>query len=321
MSDDKDQEISKVLQRPFLPNEIGKLPRGGIQLDYVGHADVTRRLLEADPDWNWEPRARDADPEILAAALGTGNPEIVRQVLDNAPPKFDLSQNGRPVGLWIKLTVGGVTRLGYGSVPANQNDAEKVLIGDALRNAAMRFGVALDLWAKGDRAYPAAENPAGSGGEAHRERRPAPRGPAAGNGRPQTVRPAETPQDATAASEPDPEAQPFADEASECRTLAALKDVNTRAREARKLAALIRNPAGGGTGGLGQYIAWKKSALERAENALAALEDAGAHLGLSRAELDDEFAKQSGKSIEDATAEDLEKVTASLSAITAPAGV
>ena len=57
---------------------------------------------------------------------------------------------GKPIGLWIKLTVGGVTRLGYGSVTPEAYDPEKQLIGDALRNAAMRFGVALDLWSKSD---------------------------------------------------------------------------------------------------------------------------------------------------------------------------
>ena len=35
-------------------------------------------------------------------------PEVVRAVLENAPPKFDLDERGSPVGLWIRLTVGGV---------------------------------------------------------------------------------------------------------------------------------------------------------------------------------------------------------------------
>ncbi len=47
--------------------------------------------------------------------------------------------------LWIKLTVCGVTRPGVGD-----GKTAKELIGDAIRNAAMRFGVALDLWAKED---------------------------------------------------------------------------------------------------------------------------------------------------------------------------
>jgi len=65
-------------------------------------------------------------------------------------PLFGRDPQGRPVGLWIKLTVLGVTRLGYGSVDGPKADAVKELIGDAIRNAAMRFGVALDLWAKSE---------------------------------------------------------------------------------------------------------------------------------------------------------------------------
>lgn len=102
---------------------------GMFHLDYVGHADVTKVLLDADPLWDWQPVAWT--PEGL--------------------PAFDRDSHGNPVGLWIRLTVGGLTRLGYGSTEASQNDAEKVLIGDALRNAAMRYGLAVDLWSKADR--------------------------------------------------------------------------------------------------------------------------------------------------------------------------
>jgi hypothetical protein len=93
-----------------------------VHLDYVGHAALTDRLLDCDPHWNWEP-------------LG-------------------LNPNGMPIidgGLWIKLTVCNVTRLGFGNADGKSGgDAIKELIGDALRNAAMRFGAALDLWHKGD---------------------------------------------------------------------------------------------------------------------------------------------------------------------------
>lgn len=166
------------LLEPFPPEMVGKLPRvtckacsdfhsrcdehkkqkcdicgsfistKHIHLDFVGHADVTRRLLEVDPAWEWDPVAED----------------------EHGLPVFDTDDNDNPVGLWIKLTVLGVTRRGYGSCPSKQSDAVKVLIGDALRNAAMRFGVALDLWAKGDRADPAAENAVAAGGTADRRR-------------------------------------------------------------------------------------------------------------------------------------------------------
>jgi hypothetical protein len=140
------------LREPFAPNHISKLPKptkaqndavkadfkkgkrcdlcGGwhhpdvVHLDYVGHAALTDRLLDTDPEWFWEPVAFGQD----------GLPALDR--------------NG---GLWIKLTVLGVTRLGYGDADGKQGgNAIKEAIGDALRNAAMRFGAALDLWHKGD---------------------------------------------------------------------------------------------------------------------------------------------------------------------------
>lgn len=137
------------LREPFKENQISKLPKGTkaqnecpaqekinctvcggwhhpriIHLDYVGHAALTDRLLDVDPFWNWEPVAVDAG----------GYPLI--------------DKDG---GMWIKLTVCNVTRLGYGDSQGKTGaNATKERIGDALRNAAMRFGAALDLWHKGD---------------------------------------------------------------------------------------------------------------------------------------------------------------------------
>jgi hypothetical protein len=133
-----------LLRVPFLPNQISKLPKpyksdspkgpckecGGyhglpaMHLDYVGHAALTDRLLDVDPQWAWEPVAFDA----------------------NGLPAID-----KDGGLWIKLTICAVTRLGYGDAQGKTGgNATKERIGDALRNAAMRFGAALDLWHKGD---------------------------------------------------------------------------------------------------------------------------------------------------------------------------
>ena len=61
---------------------------------------------------------------------------------------------GKDATLWIRLTVCGVTRLGVGSVSAQAFERDKQLIGDAIRNAAMRFGVALDLWSKEELSDP-----------------------------------------------------------------------------------------------------------------------------------------------------------------------
>ncbi|MDQ5907320.1 MAG: hypothetical protein QG590_1805 [Pseudomonadota bacterium] len=113
-----------LLREPFPEHQISHLPKGGVMLAYVGHAALTDRLLTADPTWTWEPLALD----------------------ERGLPALDDSG-----GLWIRLTVCGITRIGYGDAGQKKGgDAMKERIGDALRNAAMRFGAALELWHKGE---------------------------------------------------------------------------------------------------------------------------------------------------------------------------
>ena len=129
-------EQAAALRKPFPRESIGILPKPykadslkgqcsvcngyhglpAVHLDYVGHAAVTDRLLTVDPAWTWEPMALTS--EGLPALDRAGN-------------------------LWIRLTVCGVTRVGVGD-----GKSTKEMVGDAIRNAAMRFGVALDLWSK-----------------------------------------------------------------------------------------------------------------------------------------------------------------------------
>lgn len=121
--------------------------RDAIHLSYVGHAALTDRLLDCDPTWNWEPMA----------SAESGAP-----ILDG---------NG---GMWIKLTVCGVTRIGYGHPDGKTGgNAVKETIGDALRNAAMRFGAALDLWHKGDLHIDADDDSSGAIKDAQKPRRAA----------------------------------------------------------------------------------------------------------------------------------------------------
>jgi hypothetical protein len=117
------------------PELISTLPKGGTQLSYLGHADTTRALNEADPTWTWCPMATD----------------------EQGLPVLDRDEHGRPVGMWIWLQVCGVERPGYGSVEPGKRDAVKELVGDSIRNAAMRAGIALDLWSAAARAADAAE--------------------------------------------------------------------------------------------------------------------------------------------------------------------
>ena len=106
------------------PKIVGKLPKGGMQLDFVGHADVTKMLIEIDPEWTWEPTAFDA----------------------NGLPAYRVENGMAHMAGW--LTILGVRRLGIGSVIHNKPDLLKELISDFIRNASMRFGVCLSLWTK-----------------------------------------------------------------------------------------------------------------------------------------------------------------------------
>ncbi len=153
-------EDMAALRKPFEPSQIGKKPQvtcgactaatkqartasekhcqqhtvvrcptcnayittGHMHLDFVGHAVTTSRLLSVDPSWTWEPMG--FDPQGLPATDQGGN-------------------------LWIWLTICGVRKPGVGD-----GASAKEAIGDAIRNAAMRFGVALDLWAKEDLEAP-----------------------------------------------------------------------------------------------------------------------------------------------------------------------
>jgi hypothetical protein len=105
------------------PSIVQQLPKGGTKLDFVGHADITRILIEIDPYWSWEP-----------CGWSQGRPAIH-------------VENGMAT-MWGRLTVHGKDMLGVGSVKADKGDYEKELIGDFLRNASMRFGISLNLWTK-----------------------------------------------------------------------------------------------------------------------------------------------------------------------------
>ena len=77
------------------PKIVGKLPKGGIQLDFVGHADITRILIEIDPLWSYEPCG-----------------------WDNGRPAIHI-ENGMAT-MWAYLIVHGKKMLGVGSVRADK---------------------------------------------------------------------------------------------------------------------------------------------------------------------------------------------------------
>jgi hypothetical protein len=121
-----ENKLLDVLNKYAVPDPkiVGKLPKGGMQLSFVGHADITKMLIEVDSSWTWEPVAFDTD----------------------GLPAYRVENGMAHMAGW--LTIHGVRRLGIGSVTHNKPDLLKELASDFLRNAAMRFGICLALWTK-----------------------------------------------------------------------------------------------------------------------------------------------------------------------------
>ena len=132
----KAEELRNILKDYAKPDPsiVQQLPKGGTKLDFVGHADITRILIEIDPYWSWEP-----------CGWVQGRPAIH-------------VENGTAT-MWGWLTVHGKEMLGVGSVKADKSDYEKELIGDFLRNSSMRYGIALSLWSKSQFASLADDKP------------------------------------------------------------------------------------------------------------------------------------------------------------------
>jgi hypothetical protein len=114
--------IRDRLRAPFPKEQIGRLPATSKRpaLDYVGHAAVTDRLNAVVPEWSY---TIDAESALEGS-------------------------------YWIRgtMTIGGVSRPEFGDGPD-----PKQALGNFIRRAAMRFGVALDLWSREElEASPAA---------------------------------------------------------------------------------------------------------------------------------------------------------------------
>lgn len=122
MSADALRQVLDQWAKP--PKElVDKLPKGGTTLDYMGHAAVTRALIEVDPEWNWEPVCDEHGIPVIQA-------------------------RGKRLVMWGRLTVLGKTVFCCGTCEDRKFEPEKELIGDLLRNGAMRFGIGLSLWSK-----------------------------------------------------------------------------------------------------------------------------------------------------------------------------
>lgn len=113
----------KKLAEPFPSEKIKqKRGQGGRTMSYISHGLVTERLNDVDPGWS---------SEVLTEHIYK-------------------DQSGRLhcEGVTISLTVNGVTRVEAGGPQRQDGFANEIknAYSDALKRAAMRFGVALEMW-------------------------------------------------------------------------------------------------------------------------------------------------------------------------------
>lgn len=122
----RDESLLKVLTDYAVPDPkiVGQLPKGGTMLPFVGHADITKILIEVCPTWTWEPVEYD----------------------ETGLPKYTVVNGLAHMAGWLQIH--GIRRLAIGSVQDKKPDIYKELISDSLRNGAMRFGISLKLWSK-----------------------------------------------------------------------------------------------------------------------------------------------------------------------------
>jgi hypothetical protein len=216
-----------------------------IHLAYVGHAGITTRLNEVvTPEgWSWEPRYRHIDPALFKAAIESGDREIVRMLLDNAPPLYT---DG---GLWINLTILGVTFPGFGDAQGKTGpNAVKEIIGDAIRNGGVRFGIGTYLWGKSAKARALQEASGvvdGAGGQVS----PAPDVPHQPDGPEEPIGRGERPRQRPAAPRreqpaPPPPAEDESVEAAGRRGVIRAREAAARERETQGRPAQVSSPAG-----------------------------------------------------------------------------
>jgi hypothetical protein len=112
------------LAKPFPPEKVKqKRGQGNRVMSYISHGLVTERLNEVDPDWS---------SDVLTEHI------------------YRDAQTGRLhcEGVTLRLTINGVSRVESGGPQRQDGFANEIknAYSDALKRAAMRFGVALSMW-------------------------------------------------------------------------------------------------------------------------------------------------------------------------------
>lgn len=127
------------LRKPFDKAEVSRLPSSAKRpaLDYVSHAAVTNRLNLSAPGWTYR-----IEPVVVRGSV----------VVEDRHASFVPDESGLPhvIAVFGEMTIGGVSRQEVGEVDSFSTYGLELknAISDFIRRAAMRFGVALDLWSK-----------------------------------------------------------------------------------------------------------------------------------------------------------------------------
>lgn len=159
-------EIRKALAKPFSDKAIKqRTGGGGKEYDYVGHETVTRRLDEAT-EGTWSSTI-DQVWFRQEGAVGKWNPQTRRLEVD--PDVVTMVAQ-------VTLTIPGLGQrsdIGVQNIqPCGGEDQYKGAISDALKRAAMRFLVAIDLYGEDIEARVAAAAEPAASSEAVAETKP-----------------------------------------------------------------------------------------------------------------------------------------------------
>ena len=110
----------------------------------------------------------------------------------------------------------------------------------------------------------------------------------------------------------DVDAQVFADEAHQALVAGDIEGIHERARNAGKVAALVRNPAGGGVGKLAVYLDWRRKHLKETSDALDELNTVVDETGFPVSELETHVKSVTGVDLDSANAGQLRHATKAL---------
>jgi len=119
-------QIQVDLRKPFDSRLLSKVNKGFGAIDTINHAVVTDRLNKVCPGWTM------------------GEPQFI--TVDGA----DGMKHCLAVVNWMQIGTVRRYEIGESERPSTFGDEAKKAMSDWIKRAAMRFGVAIDLWAKED---------------------------------------------------------------------------------------------------------------------------------------------------------------------------